>query len=178
MRYCGFLLILGCFLASPTAAQEIAKGKFQTRDLAGVWRISGKQPSDQLERTLFISFSEGEVKLSENIRFATHLFANDLSLYIDGRGETNNLNIGGFEQTLTVISKTHWKNEKLVRTAQYSTRAGTPSAQFIVVHKETTTYKLSSDRNSLTVNILSIRENPSADGTDVRSSKLVYVRKL
>jgi hypothetical protein len=134
---------------------------------AGAWEIKNKESNPLKNQMLVINQSGDELSLIESFEYKGKLVSNQTTLYADKRGEQNLLLVPGADSAIEVKSKTSWKKGKLVRVSTFN--EGTT--------RETQTYSLSEDGNSLTVETTGLSENPLDDRPKIYSGKRVYQRK-
>jgi hypothetical protein len=154
--------------------------KEQTADrpnFTGMWEIENKESNPLKNQTLVINQTGDELSLTESFEYKGKLISNQTTLYADKRGEQNLLLISGADSAIEVKSKTYWKKGKLVRVSTFNTHFITGASRYVETTRETQTYSLSMDGNSLTVETSGLSENPLGGSPKIYSGKRVYQRK-
>jgi hypothetical protein len=118
--------------------------------LRGVW-IPAEKESKNPQRNYRLSITpEGErVIIVQEFQFEKKPIKNTFTLFPDGRGERNLVVFAGADSPVEIISKTKWKNGKLVRTYThcYSTYVATESVR--ICNENTEIYSVSADGSQL-----------------------------
>jgi hypothetical protein len=143
-------------------------------NFAGTWEIADEKGYPFKNRTLIITQTVEELTLVESLEFEKKVISNKTILYPDKRGERNLFLAPGADDEIEVSSTTLWKKDKLVRRSTADTPFFGSTGRFIVVIRETQTYSLSKDGNSLTIHLIHSRETPSGN---ISSGKRVFRRK-
>ena len=165
--------ILGCV----SFAQD-SKGQTPGKpDFNGTWEIEDKKSNPLKNQTLIINQAGDELTLTESFESRGKLISNKTRLYADGRGEQNPLLIVGADSEIEVKSTTSWKKDKLVRKSTFTTHFMVGGDSYAEFNRQTQTYSLSQDGNSLVVETSGRSENPLGSSPKIYSGKRVYRRK-
>ena len=165
--------ILGCVsFAQDNKGQSTGKPDFN-----GTWEIEDKKSNPLRNQTLIIYQVGDELALTESFEYKGKLIANKTRLYADGRGEQNLLLVTGADSEIEVKSTTSWKKDKLVRKSTFTTHFMVGGNSYTELNRQTQTYSLSKDGNSLVVETSGLSENPLSSSPKIYSGKRVYQRK-
>jgi hypothetical protein len=165
--------ILGC-VSFAQDGKEQPPGK---PDFNGTWEIEDKKSNPLKYQTLIIYQAGDELTLTESFEYKGKLISNKTRLYADGRGEQNLLFITGADFAIEVKSTTSWKKAKLIRKSTSTAPFMVGGNSYTEFDRQTQTYSLSKDGNSLVVETSGISENPLSSSPKIYSGKRVYQRK-
>ena len=127
-------------------------------DLTGTWEIADKKSKSLRQHKLVITQLNDELVLEERLEYEKEVVTNKLTLYTDGRGESNVINTRDRDVRLDVTSKTVWKDGKLTRKMTYDSPMEIQGRRTISKHTDTETYSLSKDGTELTIRVVSRKE--------------------
>jgi hypothetical protein len=164
-------------LGSVSFAQDSKEQPPGKPDFNGMWEIEDKKSNPLKNQTLIIYQAGGELTLTESFEYKGKLVSNKTRLYADGRGEQNLLLVIGADSEVEVKSTTSWKKDKLIRKSTFTTHLMVEGNSYTELNRQTQTYKLSKDGNSLVVETSGLSENPLSNSPKIYSGKRVYQRK-
>ena len=141
---------------------------------AGTWTFDPKDSSDSLLRKnslLVITVNDTQFKLAKNYLLKEGPRSYELTLFDDGRGESNTVPTPEATRAAQVNSKTNWKKDKLVR--KYVTT--THPAIFLI--RVTEEYRLSRDGKKLFIETKLVSDFPLSTVGSALPHRLVFDRK-